>query len=185
MTAKPHADKKPMKFIENFAVEKLKPFPGNPRVHPDSEIAILTKNIEHFGWTNPVLVQAGTHNVIAGHGRIKAAEKAGRTRVPILLWDVSNEDALAHMVADNHIASLSDWELPSLKDILIELDTGGFDLSLTGFTEDDLAALVDRGCLDVDTNREPDSHEKAGSASHTCPNCGFEWGGKEAGEPKT
>lgn len=142
--AKPQADptETGMRYEKAYPIANLKPFPGNPRIHPDSEIQMLIKNIRHFGWTNPVLVQEGTNNVIAGHGRIQAAKKMKRKTVPVLVWKVNDQDALAHMVADNRLGALSGWDIPKLKDILGDLEGNSFDIELTGFTDVNVDTLL-------------------------------------------
>ena len=118
--------------VEMVKVKELRPHPRNPRVHPEAAIAKLVRSIEEFGFTNPVLVSADGL-ILAGHARVKAAEKAGLTEVPVIRLPLSGAKADAYLIADNRLQDETDWSLPELKDLLGDLDTGDFDLRLTGF----------------------------------------------------
>ena len=81
--------------------------------------------------------------IVAGHGRLLAAEKLGLEQVPVDLQDFDNEaDELAHLVADNRIAELAEIDRSSLADIIDRLDTGDFDLEFTGFDVPDIEELM-------------------------------------------
>jgi len=125
--------------IKTVSIKKLKSHPKNPRVHPDSALERLTKSIEEFGWTNPVLVSKDGY-ILAGHARVKAAEKAGLKEVPVIYLDLEGEKAEAYMIADNRLQELTDWDYPLLKDLLESLDTGIIDMEVTGF---DLGEIED------------------------------------------
>ena len=109
-----------MRFVSNYQVNKLKPFPGNPRKH-DTDVEHLVKSIEHFGWTNPVLVQEKTNRIIAGHGRLEAAKAAGIKQVPVIFLEMTDRDADAYTIADNKLAELSTWDQEKLTAMLAEL----------------------------------------------------------------
>ena len=125
--------------IKTVSIKKLKSHPKNPRLHPDSALERLTKSIEEFGWTNPVLVSKDGY-ILAGHARVKAAEKAGLKEVPVIYLDLEGEKAEAYMIADNRLQELTDWDYPLLKDLLESLDTGIIDMEVTGF---DLGEIED------------------------------------------
>lgn len=127
---------KPALAVETVPVGDLKPHPRNPRVHPESALARLAQSIETYGWTNPVLVDKD-NRVLAGHARLKAAERLGLTEVPVIRLPLSGKKADAYLVADNRLAELTEWDLPILKDFLAEVGDG-----LTGFTDEELAALM-------------------------------------------
>ena len=76
--------------IEVVEISKLKPHPKNPRIHPDSALERLTKSVKEFGWTNPILVSEDGF-ILAGHARLKAAEKAGISEVPIIRLPLKGE----------------------------------------------------------------------------------------------
>jgi len=127
--------------IKTVKINELKPHPKNPRVHPDSAIDKLVRSIKEYGWTNPVLVSADGY-VLAGHARLKAAEKAGIEEVPVIYLPLEGAKAEAYLIADNRLQDETDWDLPKLKDLLQELDTGEFDLELTGFDMGEIEDLM-------------------------------------------
>jgi len=146
--------------LKTVKIAELKPHPKNPRQHPDSAIAKLTRSIQEFGWTNPVLVSKDGF-VLAGHARLKAAENAGITEVPVIQLDLEGAKADAYLIADNKTQDLTDWDLPLLKDLLQELDTGEFDIEITGFASKEIADLINQlhqpedGLTDDDAVPEP------------------------------
>ncbi len=127
--------------IKTVKINELKPHPKNPRVHPDSAIEKLERSIKEYGWTNPVLVSADGY-VLAGHARLKAAEKAGIKEVPVIYLPLEGAKAEAYLIADNRLQDETDWDYEKLKDLLQELDTGEFDLELTGFDMGEIEDLV-------------------------------------------
>jgi len=127
--------------IKTVKISELRPHPKNPRVHPDSAIDKLVRSIKEYGWTNPILVSADGY-VIAGHARLKAAEKAGISEVPVIYLPLEGAKAEAYLITDNRLQDETDWDLPKLKDLLQELDTGEFDLELTGFDMDEIEDLM-------------------------------------------
>ena len=118
---------------EIIPIADLVQHPRNPRVHPESLIVKLVKSIEHFGWTNPVIL-AKDGTVLAGHARLTAAARMGIDRVPVIKTDLDGDKAEAYLIADNKIADESEWDTSRLKEIILDLDHGGFDLELTGFS---------------------------------------------------
>jgi len=124
--------------IETVNINSLKPHPKNPRIHPDSALEQLTKSIKEYGWTNPILVSKDGY-VLAGHARLKAAEKAGLTEVPIIRLPLSGAKAVAYMIADNKLQDLTDWDFLKLKDLF---DTGGLNMEFTGFDFKEIKDLI-------------------------------------------
>ena len=135
--------------IKTVKISELRPHPKNPRVHPDSAIEKLVRSIKEFGWTNPILVSADGY-ILAGHARLKAAEKAGIEEVPVIYLPLEGAKAEAYLIADNRLQDETDWDLPKLKDLLLELDTGEFDLELTGFDMDEIEDLTTEYHIDFD-----------------------------------
>jgi len=127
--------------IKTVKISELKPHPKNPRVHPDSAIDKLVRSIKEYGWTNPVLVSADGY-VLAGNARLKAAEKAGIKEVPVIYLPLEGAKAEAYLIADNRLQDETDWDYEKLKDLLQELDTGEFDLELTGFDMGEIEDLM-------------------------------------------
>ena len=127
--------------IKTVKISELRPHPKNPRVHPDSAIDKLVRSIKEYGWTNPVLVSADGY-VLAGHARLKAAEKAGIEEVPVIYLPLEGAKAEAYLIADNRLQDETDWDYEKLKDLLQELDTGELDLELTGFDMGEIEDLM-------------------------------------------
>src|SRR5690554_6355606 len=127
--------------IKTMPISKLKPHPKNPRVHPDSAIEKLERSIKEFGWTNPILVSKEGY-ILAGHARLKAAEKAGIEEVPVVCLPLEGAKAEAYLIADNRLQDETAWDLPMLKDLLQELDTGEFDIEITGFEMGEIEDLM-------------------------------------------
>jgi len=148
-------------YDELRAAITLQPHPRNPNTHSDEQIKLLAKIIQHQGWRNPVVVSKLSGFIVAGHGRLKAAELLGLDEVPVDLQDFKTEaDELAHLVADNRIAELSEINRATLADIIADLDTGEIDLELTGFELPDLEELMTaehpgQGLTDDDEVPEP------------------------------
>jgi len=114
--------------------DSLKPHPRNPNSHPEDQIKLLANIIAKTGWRSPIVVSKRSGFVVKGHGRLMAAKLLGLKSVPVDFQEYDNDEAeLADMVADNQIASMAEMDRAVLKDILQELDTGAFDMLLTGF----------------------------------------------------
>ena len=144
---------------------KLKPHPQNPNTHNEKQIALLAKIIAYQGWRNPIVVSKQSGFIVAGHGRLLAAKKLGLKEAHVDLQDFkSKADELAHLVADNQIAELSEINRTTLADIIGELDTGDFDLDLTGFELADVEEIM--------TAAPPLEDGETTSAEKQCPKCG-------------
>ena len=122
--------------IRYVPVSQLKPYENNPRVHNEIQIQRLVNSLKEFGFTNPLLID-DLGNVIAGHGRLMAAEKIGLESVPtITLAHLTDEQRKAYVIADNQLAMNSSWDDDLLQAELKALDDAGFDLSLLGWGDD-------------------------------------------------
>jgi hypothetical protein len=142
---------------------ELVPYARNARTHSDAQVAQIAASIAEFGFTNPIL--AGSDGVIvAGHGRLAAAQKLGLEMVPVVVLDhLTPTQRRALVIADNRIAELAEWDSELLAVELDELKLEGFDLELTGFTDDEILAL---GVDDVAEDDEPgEATEPKGSLS--------------------
>jgi 16S rRNA G966 N2-methylase RsmD len=123
-------------------IESLTPYAKNPRHHSEADVRLIAWSLHHYGWVNPIQVQKGTNLVIAGHGRLEAAKLLGLRNIPVVEIDHNEQDSRAYRIADNAIAELSEWDLPPLKEELVELDGNGFNLGLTGFSDERLEELM-------------------------------------------
>lgn len=127
--------------IEHLKVEDLIPYATNSRTHSPEQVAQIAASMVEFGWTNPVLIDArGT--IIAGHGRVMAARKLGMETVPcIRLGHLTPAQVRAYVIADNKLALNAGWDEQMLAAELKILEEDGYDLGLTGFTDDELSKL--------------------------------------------
>jgi DNA modification methylase len=144
--------------IEKISIDKLIPYARNARTHSDEQIAQIAASIREFGFNNPILI-ADDNTIIAGHGRVMAARKLGLTDAPcIRLSHLSETQRKAYILADNKLALNAGWENSLLSVELEELIGSGFDISLTGFTQEEIDALkpieVTEGLTDEDATPE-------------------------------
>ena len=148
--------------LESLEVSKLIPYARNSRTHSEEQVIQIAGSIQEFGFTNPVLV--GTENdIIAGHGRVMAAKKLGISKVPcIRLGHLSDAQKKAYIIADNKLALNAGWDEELLAIELTELNEGEFDLGLTGFSEEEIAELLNQeeveGLTDEDEAPEPEEN---------------------------
>lgn len=123
-------------------VADLIPYARNARTHSDEQVAQIAASIREFGFINPVIVD-GQSGIVAGHGRVMAARKLGLAEVPTLeVGHLTEAQRKAYVLADNKLALNAGWDNDLLKVELAELNTDGFDLSLIGFSTDELAKLL-------------------------------------------
>lgn len=127
---------------ETRSIAELIPFARNSRTHSDEQVAQIAASIREFGWTNPILID-GANGIIAGHGRLAAARKLGLDAVPVIVLDhLTDAQKRALVIADNKLALNAGWDFELLASEIEGLGEDGFDLSLLGFNEDELANLL-------------------------------------------
>jgi len=138
--------------IKEIKVEHLIPYSNNARTHSDDQVAQIAASIKEFGFTNPVLVD-GDNGIIAGHGRVQAARKLQLKSVPTIdLSYLTPVQRKAYILADNKLSLNAGWDVELLQGELAGLDALEFDLSLTGFSDSELAGFLDtnEGLTDPD-----------------------------------
>jgi hypothetical protein len=124
--------------IEQLPTDTLIPYARNTRTHSEAQVAQIAGSIREFGFTNPVLID-GENGIIAGHGRVLAAQKLGLGKVPcIRLSHLTDTQRRAYIIADNKLALNAGWDEELLGLELADLRQEGFDLELTGFDGDEL-----------------------------------------------
>ena len=137
--------------LELLPVESLQPYENNPRLHSEAQLDRLVRSIKEFGFTNPILIDKD-RNVIAGHGRLMAANLMKLRLVPTITIDhLSADQQRAYVIADNQLALNSSWDDDVLQSELAALADVKFDLTVLGWGEDlptfdddiDLSALDD------------------------------------------
>jgi len=123
------------------SVEDLIPYARNARTHSDEQVDKIAASIREFGFLNPVITD-GENGIVAGHGRIMAAKKLGMDKVPTVeATHLTDAQKRAYILADNRLALDAGWDDELLRVEFTELQDAGFDLNLTGFTDDEIAAL--------------------------------------------
>src|SRR5271155_3088589 len=128
--------------IEQWPLETLIPYARNPRTHSESQVAQIAASIAEFGFNNPILVDTKA-GIIAGHGRLLAAQKLGLEEVPVIVLDhLSEAQKRAYIIADNQLALNAGWDDELLRAELLALHDESFDVSLIGFEDEELAKLL-------------------------------------------
>jgi site-specific DNA-methyltransferase (adenine-specific) len=127
--------------IKEVAVDKLIPYAKNSRTHSPEQVAQIAASIKEFGFRNPILVDGV--GIIAGHGRLMAAQKLGLDKVPTIdCSDMTESQKKAYIIADNKLALNAGWDNAMLTIEMQELEDEGFDLTLLGFDDKELDALL-------------------------------------------
>ena len=154
--------------IEYVDIGKLKMWENNPRIN-DEASKKLSKLIKHYGFINPIIATPDGM-IRAGHTRYKAAKLNKLKKVPVIFVDFKSEKkAKGFSISDNKSYEFSKWDIVLLKDELEELDTGEFDIELTGFKEGEIENLMTEYHVPVtleDIGKKLASYVKAGP--HRC-----------------
>ncbi len=146
-------------YIGQMPVSDLIPYARNARTHSPEQVQQIAASIKEFGFLNPVIVS--DNDLVAGHGRVLAAELLGWKTIPAINASyLTEEQRRAYIIADNQIALNSDWdkellriEIADLNDLEFKTDVLGFSLDqLSDIGFDDLAAV---DLPDLSTKREP------------------------------
>ncbi|MEL1251184.1 site-specific DNA-methyltransferase [Aurantiacibacter gilvus] len=126
------------------APASLTPDPRNARTHSKRQVAQIVQSIRAFGFTNPILADP-EGNLIAGHGRLRAAKEIGLDEVPVItLAGLTEAQKKALRLADNKIALNAGWDTEILKLELAELSLPeiDIDLGLTGFSPGEIDVVL-------------------------------------------
>jgi DNA modification methylase len=150
-------------YSEMMPIADLKHHPQNPNQHSEGQLRFIQKVLAHQGWRSPLIVSNLTGFVVCGNGRLMAARAMGLNEVPVDRQDFASEaDEIAHLLADNKIASLAELDNDLLKEVLLELDTGALDMDLTGFDSSELEDLMTQVHVGDDA---PDAEPKIDQAA--------------------
>ncbi len=154
--------------IEYVDIDRLKEWENNPRIN-DEASKKLSKLIKYYGFINPI-VCTPDRVIRAGHTRYKAAKLNKLKKVPVIFVDFKSEkEAKSFSISDNKSYEFSKWNVALLKDDLEELDTGEFNIELTGFNEGEIESLMTQYHVPVtleDIGKKLESYIKAGP--HRC-----------------
>lgn len=129
------------KELQLVPIEKLVPYVNNARTHSPEQIMKLRSSLREFGFINPVIIDRD-YGVIAGHGRILAAREEHIKEIPCVFADhLTEAQKKAYIIADNRMAMDAGWDEELLRVEIEALQAEAFDLTLTGFDEDEIADL--------------------------------------------
>lgn len=142
--------------IPTWKIESLIPYDNNPRTHSEEQINQLVASMVEFGFTNPILVDRDTREIIAGHGRLMAARKLGLREVPVIALSHLNEAKRRKLIiADNQLALNAGWDMELLATEISALNEMGEDLDVLGFDSDFLDDI-----LKTDLEETPQNHDQ-------------------------
>jgi len=149
--------------VTYVATTDLIPYANNARSHSDQQVAQVAASIQEFGFNNPILIDEHK-SIIAGHGRLAAAQKLNMNTVPtILLEGLSEAQRKAYVIADNKLTENSRWDFDLLSLEIEQLKDLDFDVALLGFSEVELDGIsseeMDMSVLDELDDEEVDVFE--------------------------
>jgi DNA modification methylase len=161
--------------IEFMRVRELRPYANNARTHSRKQIKQIARSIEKFGFCNPVLID-DNKQIIAGHGRVEAAELLGLEAIPTCrLSHLSEAEKRAYILADNKLAQAAGWDKELLAielQGLIELD---LDIELTGFETAEIDLILEEAGEATGTASGPEDAAPEPSAGPAVSQLGDLW----------
>ena len=128
--------------ITIFPIDQIKPNPANAREHSDQQVAQIARSIEEFSFTQPILVDEEAM-VLAGHGRLLAAQRLNLTEVPVIvIAGLTETEKRLYLIADNQIGLNSTWDQEKLTAAVTELEKELANLELTGLSPQELDRVL-------------------------------------------
>ena len=143
-------------------ISELSPARYNPRKISSDALGRLTKSLSELGNLQPITWNAKTGNIVGGHQRLKCYSALGKNEVEV--WAVWLDEAQekAANIALNKLSG--EFDLPQLKDLIEEIDTGEIDLDVIGFGTDELAELMEQA--------KPEDEKEVDVSGEKCEACG-------------
>ena len=127
--------------IEQWPLDRIRPYDKNPRVN-DGAVEAVMASLKEFGWRQPIVVD-GDGVIICGHTRLKAAQRLGLAQAPVhVATDLTPAQIKAYRITDNQTATIAEWDMELLPLELADLQGLDFDLGLLGFDADELAKIL-------------------------------------------
>lgn len=160
-------------------IADLQRYEANARYHSDEQVRRIAASMREFGFNVPILLDPNDE-IIAGHGRLDAAELNGYEEAPtVTITGLTQDQIDALRIADNQIPLNATWDDALLAFELNALDDLGFHLPMTGFSPSEIAELR----FGPPDNEEPEAPEQFASydedieTEHECEKCGYTWSG--------
>lgn len=176
----PSASIKGARSIVFRSVDELKPYSNNPRTHSAMQIKQIAASIERFGFTNPILLD-GDNGIIAGHGRLQAAQSLGFTSVPCIdLHGLNESEKRAYVIADNQLALAAGWDYQLMAIELAELTKDGFDVSVVGFSDEEIQSIMSAANFKPGSEQDQQKLDALDAQPVTCPECGHQFDARQA-----
>lgn len=137
------------------------PYENNPRKNDDA-VEYVANSIKEFGFQNPVIIDKN-NVIVAGHTRVKAAERLGIEEIPcIMADDLTDEQIKAFRLADNKVGEIAEWDFEMLDLELLDID---MDMTDFGFEIEEEPEAIELEESDTETKK----------TKYCCPKCGFEF----------
>jgi ParB-like chromosome segregation protein Spo0J len=161
--------------VAYIATTDLIPYANNPRTHSDQQVAQVAASIQEFGFNNPILIDE--HNgIIAGHGRLAAAQKLDLKLVPtITLAGLSEAQRKAYVIADNKLTENGGWDYDLLAVEIERLTELEIDVDLTGFDAEELQVITQNVDFEPASENEQGKLDELDPKWIDCPHCGKEF----------
>lgn len=167
---------------KTLPVADLVPYARNSRTHSDAQVDKIAASIREFGFLNPIIID-GQNGIIAGHGRVMAAQKLGLSVLPVIeAAHLTEAQRRAYVITDNRMALDAGWDNDLLKIELQDLDAASFDLTLTGFDLGELTALFDEPNFAPGTEDDQGKLDELAPKMVNCPHCGQDFDLREHGQ---
>jgi len=157
--------------VQSWSIEKVRPYPNNPRIISDEGVQAVATSIREFGWRQPIVVD--TNGVIVvGHTRFLAAKSLGITTVPVhVAKGLSPEKITAYRVTDNKVADYGAWAFDKLAEELNSISNHGIDLNVVGFTDAELEDILKQLGPDGDSSDDVVGTPEDEPEMIECPHC--------------
>ena len=161
--------------ITNIPIDKLKPAKYNPRLDlqpDDKEYQDIKRSITEFTLVEPLVINKDM-TVIGGHQRLKVLKNLQYKEVPCIVVDLDKQKEKMLNIALNKISG--DWDRLKLKDLLEELDSGEFDVNLTGWGEQEMEDLMTEFHVEPEEEINEKEVDENMETENECPKCGYKW----------
>ena len=132
-----------MQFLKECNIEKLSPYPGNPRKNDDA-VQAVANSLEKFGFLNPIICDEN-FQICAGHTRYKAALQLGLKTVPVIVApELIGDNFTGYNIADNQTATIAEWDEPQLAQLIQQLneENNDFDVNVLAFSNAELNEIM-------------------------------------------